>query len=83
MNEPFDIIVHYMGTDLFFNARLIAYGYSYRILVSVDNREVIFEPDEERKYRALLDPIDRTIREKELDIHLLRSIAETLENILS
>jgi hypothetical protein len=83
MNEPFDIIVHYMGKDLSFNARLIAYGYSYRILVSVDNREVIFEPDEERKYRALLDPIGLTMGKNELDVHLLKSIAETLENILS
>ena len=83
MNEPFDIIVHHRGKDLSFNARLMAYGYSYRFLVSVDNQEVIFEPDEERKYRALLDPIHRTMGEKELDIHLLRSIGETLENILS
>ena len=80
MNEPFDIIVHHMGKDLSFNARLIAYGYSYRILVSVDNKEVIFEPDEERKYRALLEPSDFTKVKTNMDLELLRAIAEMIES---
>ena len=82
MNEPFEITVPYKGGNLSFNARLIRYGYTHRIIVSVLGREVAFEPDEERNYRALVDPADTAITNKDLDVDLLGAIAETIEQIV-
>ena len=82
MNEPFEITVSYKGENLSFNARLVPYGYTHRIIVSVSGREVVFEPDEERNYRAWVDAAESTITSKELDVALLRAIAETIEEIV-
>ena len=83
MNEPFEITVPYKGGNLSFNARLIRYGYTHRIIVSVFGRDVAFERDEERNYRALVvDPAGTAITNKDLDVGLLGAIAETIEQIV-
>lgn len=82
MNESFEISVSYKGETLSFNAKLLPYGYTHRIVVSVNNRDVVFEPDEERNYRALIDPFETDVPKKELDVGLLRALAETIERIV-
>jgi hypothetical protein len=82
MNEPFEIIVPYKGENLSFNARLIRYGYTHRIIVSVSGTDVVFEPDEEKNYRALIDSADTAITDKQPEVDLLGVIAETIEQIV-
>ena len=82
MSESFEIIVPYKGENLCFNARFMRYGYTHRIIVSVYGRDVVFEPDEERNYRAWVDAAATTIESKEPDITLLKAITETIEEIL-
>ena len=43
--------------------------------------EVLFEPDEERNYRALVDTITLE-KGKKLDIELLKAIASAIEAIV-
>jgi hypothetical protein len=82
MNESFEITVAYKNETYSFNAKLLQYGYSHRIVVSVNNGDIIFEPDEERNYRALVDPWDTRNAKQQLDLGLLKAIAETIESIL-
>jgi hypothetical protein len=82
MNEAFEIVVTYKNETYSFNAKLLQYGYTHRIIVSVNNRDVIFEPDEERNYRAFADPRDPENANRELDVGLLEAIAKTIESIV-
>lgn len=80
MAEPFTVTVLYKGQEDTFNAELRILGYSYKIAVFIGNTELLFEPDEERNYRALLSETD--MRSKKIDIELVRLIAEELERNL-
>ena len=79
MDEPFEITVLYKGDELVFEASLVQFGYSHRIEIRVGDQQVLFEPDEERNYRAVIQSVDRFDK---LDLGLLKAIAETIESIL-
>lgn len=55
MNEPFVLEVTYQNKPLEFPAAFQRYGYTYRIVVSINEQNYVFEPDEEGGYRALGD----------------------------
>jgi hypothetical protein len=82
MNESFEITVTYKSETYSFNAKLFQYGYTHRIIVSVNNGDIIFEPDEERNYRAFAVPLDTENSTRELDVGLLEAIAKTIESIV-
>ena len=79
MAEAFVITAIYKNKQLDFAAELITFGYSYRIEVMVNGVKVIFEPDEERNYRAYLP--DAANAETIPDALLLKAIAEALEKV--
>lgn len=81
MDEPFDIPVHYRGSELLFPARLLQLGYTHKFGVEVHGQEVFFEPDEEGGYRALVDPSQLEGSHK-IDVALLQAIAGAIEDIL-
>jgi len=80
MNEPFELPITYKGEDLLLPAQLLNYGYTHKFKVKVNEQEVLFEPDEERVYRALIDTayIDKM---KEGNKELLQVIAEALQSL--
>ncbi len=55
MNEPFEIPLTYKGKELEFTAQLLQLGYTHKFKVWVEDYEVLYEPDEERTYRAVVD----------------------------
>ncbi|HEY1022013.1 MAG TPA: hypothetical protein VGE06_06855, partial [Flavisolibacter sp.] len=63
MEDVFDLPVLYKDEALLFPARLQQTGYTHRFEVDVYGTTVYFEPDEERNYRAVLDPAhhDKTV----------------------
>jgi len=72
----------YKGQHREYPARLVQLGYSYRIIVSIDDVEVYFEPDEERNFRIVAaDGQDEKKLEK-LDRQLLVALNEKLEEML-
>ena len=81
MDEPFELPVIYKEQELMFPAQLILSGYTHKIQVDVYGEEVLFEPDEERNYRALVDTITLE-KGKKLDIELLKAIASAIEAIV-
>jgi hypothetical protein len=56
MTDPFELPVTFEGKELLFPAQLEPRGYSYRIRVDLPSCVVYLEPDEERKFRAMIDP---------------------------
>jgi hypothetical protein len=81
VDEQFEIPVAYKNKELLFPARLLQLGYTHRFAVEVYGQEVVFEPDEERSYRAIVDS-EYIEKNKKLDVELLRAIAVAIEEIL-
>ena len=80
MDESFDIQVVYKGQELLFKGELLAYGYSYKIQVEVNGSIILFEPDEERNFRATINPENIQDGTK-IDIELLKCIGDFLEKV--
>lgn len=80
MDESLEIPVTYNGEELCFPAKIMS-AYTLKFQVDVNGHQVLFEPDEERNYRALLDPADLDKGAK-VDIGLLKAIAEVLESVM-
>jgi hypothetical protein len=80
MDESFFLDVEYLGKELEFEGRLILSGYLHKIEMDVEGTKVLFEPDEERNYRALINPEE--VAHHKLDVGLLKAIASRLESLL-
>ena len=80
MEEGFELPVRYNGKEMIFHARLITFGYIYKIEVDIGGTPVFFERDEERNWRVLTD--SDTISGKKIDSGLLSSISITIDELL-
>ena len=79
MNEAFDLPVFYRGKELSLPAQWVQVGYTHRFQVEAEGQLVLFEPDEEGQYRAIVD-VDT--KNKTLDVELLQAIAEGISKVL-
>ena len=82
MDESFEITAYYKNREIPFEAKLLRFGFSYKIQVIVEGQKILFEPDEERNYRAVIDTSIESAPGKEVDKDLLKAIAETIEGIV-
>jgi hypothetical protein len=82
MQESFDIPVLYQNKELLIPGRLLVQGYTYKIAVTLDENTILFEPDEERNFRAVLDPDINDSKIKRPEVPLLQAIAEALTLLL-
>lgn len=82
MDESFMIPVTYMGKELEYEGRLRLLGYLHKIEIDVEGTAVIFEPDEERNYRAIVSH-EQLDKSKGLSAGLLEAIAKQLNSLLS
>ncbi len=80
MYEPFEIPVIYKGKELSFPAKLLKLGYTHKIHVDVNGQDILFEPDEERNYRAIVDP--EKLGSNQIDFELLKAISQAIEAIV-
>jgi hypothetical protein len=80
MAEFFTLTVTYKGEERQFDSELRVMGYTHKIAVNINGTELLFEPDEERNYRAVVSDID--INKKQIDIELIKLIAAELETNL-
>lgn len=81
MEEQFDLPVEYKGVQHSFKSTLFVFGYTHKIQINVNGVIILFEPDEERKYRAVVNDLEANSNKK-IDIELLKKISETLEGFL-
>lgn len=77
--ETFDLPVNYKGEDRDFKLQFLQFGYGHKIQVDVDGVQVLFEPDEERIYRCVIDPEAQGAGK--IDNELLEAIAKVIELI--
>ena len=80
MDDGFELPVNYNEKELLFPAVLRQFGYTYRIEVEVDSTIVSFERDEERNWRALVDP-SLLEKNKTIKVELLQAILDSIENV--
>ena len=81
MDEQFELPVDYKGQQLLLKASLLVTGYTHKFSVEVSGQEVIFEPDEERNYRAII-PRDDINNYISINEGLLKAIAGSIEEIV-
>lgn len=77
MAETFVITATYKNRQHEYEAVFNATGFSYRIEVMLEEQLVVFEPDEERNFRAYLPPGAETHHPP--DPLLLKAVSEALE----
>ena len=80
MDDSFELTVLYKEKEIVFPVKLLNYGYSYKLEVEIDKTKVLFEPDEERNWRALISYEDVQAN-KHLQIDLLNAIALALDEV--
>lgn len=78
MDDKFEIPVSYKGEDLLLNASVKAFGYTPRIEVEINGSTILFEQDEEGKYRAVVLTEDAN---KNYDLELLALVTEVLDAV--
>jgi len=80
MVQNFIIPVIYKGEETDFEASFQPWGYTYRIAVDLFGTTVLFEPDEEGSYRAMMSP-DAIIISNTINKPLLQAIIKVLETV--
>ena len=80
MEENFEIPVTYKGDDLLLKASIKALGYTPRIEVDINGSLIIFEQDEEGKYRALVSEED-LLNKKHIDVESIGLVTEVLDAV--
>lgn len=46
MEEQFELPVEYKGEIIMYNSQLLLTGFTYKFIVDINGKEIIFEPDE-------------------------------------
>lgn len=82
MPENFELPLWYNGKEIMLPAEYKPWGYTHRITVFVEDFPFVFEPDEEKNYRAIIIEQDTKKAEK-IDQQLLQAIAVTLQELFS
>jgi hypothetical protein len=77
--DEFELEIEDGNHRLSFPAQLLLMGYTHKIQVEVDGVQVMFEPDEERNYRAVV-PVE--YRNK-IDVGVLEKLATAIEKAIS
>jgi len=79
--DSLEIPITYKGQELSFPAQLLMTGYTHKIQVEVDGQLIMFEPDEERNYRAILNA-EQLEKGAKVDVGLLQAIAQVIESVV-
>lgn len=80
MENAFTIEIDVDGEQMIFDARLDNIGFVHKIYINVSAVDVVFEPDEERSYRAIVKPAQiSSLTEK--DKQIILAIGEELGRI--
>ena len=81
MAERFELPVEYNGKKHFFKATLNVYVYTHKFHVDVDGQTIIFQPDEEGNYRAIIDYNDLNDISN-IDVKLIEKITKVIEGLV-
>ena len=76
MAELFTLVVGYKGKEYHLDSELRVYGYTHKIAINIEGEEILFEPDEERNYRAVIPDYEGS--KTKIDIALIQAITKEL-----
>jgi len=79
MAELIDIPIIYKGQEMVMQAELLQGGYIHGFQIMINEIPVLFEPDEERNYRVIID--ETKYNKSKLDLEIIKVIVETLESL--
>ena len=79
MSELVDIPITYKGEEMLIRAELVNRGYIYGFQIELNEIPVLFEPDEERNYRVIID--ETKYDTSKLDMEMIKVIVERLESL--
>jgi hypothetical protein len=80
MEDTFILPVLFNGKEMEFPARLLQYGYTFKLEIDIAGTKVLFEPDEERNWRALIS-YDDLLANIKLEANLLQAIAQSISEL--
>ena len=80
MDESFSINVSLNEQEYCFDARLVTIGYTHKFIVMIHGMEVMYEPDEERHYRAIIHSTQQASIKNE-DRELIKAVGDKIESI--
>ncbi len=80
MNEDIIINIRFKNEEFNFDARLVTAGYTHKFVVMINGLEVIYEPDEERNYRAIINTANAESI-SDLDKVLIKLVGEKIQSI--
>ena len=78
MDDDFIIEVIVNKVVYGFEAQLVEVGYIHKVMVVINNINVIYEPDEERNYRAIITDKDIPLI-RQSDIELIQAVGNAIE----
>jgi hypothetical protein len=76
--DEFELVIEYRNEQITFPGKLLLMGYTHKIQVEVHGVQVLFEPDEERHYRAVIAEDHRD----KINVAILEKIAASIEAAL-
>jgi hypothetical protein len=82
MSEQFELPVSFKGEKWMLPAEFMNMGYTHRIKITVNGITLLFEPDEEKNYRAILDNTEKDGL-KAPDREFIKKISETLHSLFA
>lgn len=80
MDELLVLPVTVKGQDYEFNARVIKWGFTYRIAVNIFDLTVHFERDEENNWRAVMG-YDDLLANKKIPKEMIEAITKLIDEI--
>jgi hypothetical protein len=81
MEDAFTLTVDFEGEKLELPARVLHYGYTLKIEVQIESISVIFEPDEEGNWRAVMG-FEDLVSGKKIKSGLVADVAELIAKVL-
>ena len=79
MSEFIHIPIVYKGEEVSLQAEVLKRGYIHGFQIEINNIPIIFEPDEERNYRVIMD--ETKYNRNQSDLELIKEIVKTLESV--
>jgi len=79
MTEEFQIDVSIDNETKVFDAEFRKLGYGYKIAVWINDNEIIYEPDEERSFRAIT--VNQSLAENRKFMELVKLVGERLNEL--
>ncbi len=80
MEDRFSIDVVHNNKEVIFDAHLVTIGYIPQFHILINGIEVVYEPDEERNYRAIVEPSKIALL-KTTDMELIQLVGQRLEEL--